>query len=319
MAKTLGICIGICLLSGLTVLGQEELSPLYYFDGDEVVFEFDIELHYELVEDKTGKKPDFEDLNIYEVALLGAFNDWNREGWKMEQVGEGLFRLRKKITDFDDNFQWEFKYFVNRKYWAEPGKKVHSVKTHDDRFWQDVFNERLYNIYPDPQGNARFFLNGNQSASKVILAGDFNGWDEQMLAMVRKDNGWELTLDLDPGYYEYKFIVDGNWRHDLHNPKKVENIHGTLNSILEVKEDIVFRLNGYPDAGEVVIAGSFNKWNEEALKMSRTDGGWEFALSLVGGKHYYKFIVDGKWMVDPFNPLKEYDGSGNLNSVLIVQ
>ncbi|MFY7927896.1 MAG: glycogen-binding domain-containing protein, partial [Oligoflexus sp.] len=37
--------------------------------------------------------------------------------------------------------------------------------------------------------------------------------------------------------------------------------------------------------------------------MHKTETGWEIALHLGPGVHQYKFIADGKWMVDPANPL----------------
>ena len=32
-----------------------------------------------------------------------------------------------------------------------------------------------------------------------------------------------------------------------------------------------------------------------------------------------KFIVDGEWLVDPNNTVKEYDGEGHVNSVVMVK
>lgn len=319
MAKTLILSIGLVLLIGLRVSGQDSSTPYYYFEGDEVVFEFDVNLHDKLTEDETGKKRDFEDLKIYEVALSGEFNNWSREGWKMKKVSDGIFQLRKKISDFNDDFKWEFKFFVNGKYWAEPSLTNNLVKVQDNLFWEDVYNISLYNIHPNPNGNAAFFLPGHKNASKVILAGTFNGWHERMLQMIPSKDGWELRLQLDPGYYEYKFIVDGEWMEDPKNPKTVINIHGTLNSVLLIKKEVTFRLEGFPDANKVILAGSFNDWKEDAIKMQKIDGGWVFTLNLVGGKHLYKFIVDGNWMVDPYNPYKEYDHDGHLNSVMMVQ
>ena len=46
---------------------------------------------------------------------------------------------------------------------------------------------------------------------------------------------------------------------------------------------------------------------------------WIFTTQLSGGKHHYKFIVDGNWYLDPSNSVKEYDGSGNINSVKMVK
>jgi 1,4-alpha-glucan branching enzyme len=67
-----------------------------------------------------------------------------------------------------------------------------------------------------------------------------------------------------------------------------------------------------------MLTGSFNDWNEKKLQMRREDEHWIATLSLPGGKHTYKFIVDGKWITDPGNPIKEDDGYGNINSVRFV-
>ena len=66
------------------------------------------------------------------------------------------------------------------------------------------------------------------------------------------------------------------------------------------------------DAEKVILSGSFNNWSEDALKMKKTDFGWTLNLTLTGGKHHYKFIVDNEWITDPVNPVKEYDGKATL-------
>ncbi len=49
-------------------------------------------------------------------------------------------------------------------------------------------------------------------AGKVTVAGSFNGWDMNRNVMVKQADGtWTLTLELDRGTYEYKFVQDGNW------------------------------------------------------------------------------------------------------------
>ena len=44
---------------------------------------------------------------------------------------------------------------------------------------------------------------------------------------------WALKLDLPPGEYEFKFVVDGNWVHDEGQPSK-RNEMGTLNNVINV-------------------------------------------------------------------------------------
>ena len=56
------------------------------------------------------------------------------------------------------------------------------------------------------------FQYSDPTARKVTLAGEFNEWDKDALAMAKNDTGaWEARLDLEPGIYEYKYVVDGNW------------------------------------------------------------------------------------------------------------
>ena len=40
---------------------------------------------------------------------------------------------------------------------------------------------------------------------------------------------------LEPGTYEYKFVVDGEWKLDSNNPNFAPNDLGTLNSVLVVE------------------------------------------------------------------------------------
>lgn len=82
--------------------------------------------------------------------------------------------------------------------------------------------------------------------------------------------------------------------------------------------NITLRLKGFEKAQAVALAGSFNGWNPQKLFLIREPGGWVCKLNLTPGRYTYKFIVDREWMVDPSNPDKTDDGSGNVNSVLVV-
>ncbi len=75
------------------------------------------------------------------------------------------------------------------------------------------------------------------------------------------------------------------------------------------------------DAREVWIAGDFNNWvNSVQEKMENIEKGvWAKVLHLEPGKYQYKFVVDGKWLVDPKNPKIERDLSGNVNSLLEIK
>ena len=73
-------------------------------------------------------------------------------------------------------------------------------------------------------------------ARHVTLAGEFNQWNPDAAPMQPHDDGhWLITLDLLPGRYQYKFVVDGHWLPDLTAHENVPNEHGTLNSVIDVR------------------------------------------------------------------------------------
>ncbi|MBW7905332.1 MAG: glycogen-binding domain-containing protein [Phycisphaerae bacterium] len=80
-------------------------------------------------------------------------------------------------------------------------------------------------------------------AKVVHLAGTFNGWDPRATPMAKRARGeWARELELAPGRYEYKFVVDGRWCCEPGQPDTparapgcVCNEHGTMNRVIEVQ------------------------------------------------------------------------------------
>ena len=297
---------------------QDGEPSTYSFDGDDVVFVFDVRNYAKALLGENALRVDFADLGIYEVAISGQFNGWSRKGWKMIKRDDFTYELRKRVTDFNDAFPLEFRYIINDRYIADTEGQVTDSRQFQDQFIEDVYKVDLSVIKVSELGNVRFYLDGYTNANEVILAGSFNGWNEHALKMNKTPEGWELKAELPPGRYEYKFIVDGEWMHDPANKETVRNEHKTLNSVLIVSTPVVFTLKGYTNARQVFLAGSFNNWNEHKQEMTRTPDGWICTLDLPGGKNSYKFIIDGKWITDPANPVIEDDGHGNKNSIKFV-
>ena len=78
-------------------------------------------------------------------------------------------------------------------------------------------------------------------AKAVFIAGTFNDWNLKDIPMKRLKSGkWKASIELAPGSYEYKFIVDDNWccspscEDESSCPQCVTNCHGTMNRTLEV-------------------------------------------------------------------------------------
>ncbi len=74
------------------------------------------------------------------------------------------------------------------------------------------------------------------AAADVIVTGEFTNWSRQGVTLDRDDRDglWKATLDIDPGEYEYRFIVDGVWIRDPSNQDYIRNEFGQENSLLVV-------------------------------------------------------------------------------------
>ncbi|OIO36402.1 MAG: hypothetical protein AUJ74_02585 [Candidatus Omnitrophica bacterium CG1_02_44_16] len=81
-----------------------------------------------------------------------------------------------------------------------------------------------------------FELSGREATS-VFVVGDFNNWAADDNSRLTKDNGsWKRQLNLKPGSYKYRYVIDGKWTEDPANPNTEKNPFGELDSLLLVKE-----------------------------------------------------------------------------------
>ena len=178
------------------------------------------------------------------------------------------------------------------------------------------------------------FTYKDRKAGKVLLSGNFSSW--KMLKMVRgKDGVWFYFLSNNDfaGRVEYKFNVDGLWTEDPSNFARQDDKHGSYLSLSDndppsdgrlvtykftAKDRILFRTYK-PEARIISVVGDFNGWNPEHDIMKRgNDGIWRLEKRLSAGVYRYKFIVDGEWLPDLFNPESASDSAGDICSVIKV-
>lgn len=73
-------------------------------------------------------------------------------------------------------------------------------------------------------------------AGEVSVAGSFNGWNPEKAKLSRKgEKEWKRFVLLEPGTYEYLFVVDGEWKSDPDANGAVPNPFGGVNSTLAVE------------------------------------------------------------------------------------
>jgi 1,4-alpha-glucan branching enzyme len=98
-------------------------------------------------------------------------------------------------------------------------------------------NNQKGNIMARKNANGRkqTFTITAPSAMSVLLAGDFTHWQEQAIPMRQQRGGvWKAIVELAPGTYYYRFIVDGEWRDDPDCTLRAPNTYGGENAVRQV-------------------------------------------------------------------------------------
>lgn len=219
------------------------------------------------------------------VFLAGSFNNWSTMNTQMEPTGRGWICCLKMPPG-----KYTYKFIVDGRWMHDPENRI---KEEDG---QSGYNSVAY-CY-----NYTFNLNGYTDAKNVIVTGSFNGWNEKELKMTKTMTGWSLPVFIREGTHAYKFIVDGIWINDPANKVIRPDGKGNFNSFMGIGDTLIFQLKGAQNAKNVILTGSFNAWNEGELFMKNTADGWQLPYVLSAGNYEYKFIVDGKWVVDSLNP-----------------
>lgn len=74
-------------------------------------------------------------------------------------------------------------------------------------------------------------------ARAVYVAGTFNHWDPaRTLLRTDKHGHWKIEMVLQPGRYEYRFVVDGVWTNDPRAREASINEFGGTNSVLVIAQ-----------------------------------------------------------------------------------
>ena len=121
--------------------------------------------------------------------------------------------------------------------YAGLAKEVHSLS-----------KARAYGVRPKPAATTplgpQIVKNGIKfnikalGAKSVQVAGDFNNWNPKKGVLLDTEGQgiWSKVLPLEPGTYQYRFVVDGQWLADPQNPSKLESPFGGMNSVIKYRK-----------------------------------------------------------------------------------
>ncbi|EFJ40325.1 hypothetical protein VOLCADRAFT_119992 [Volvox carteri f. nagariensis] len=144
---------------------------------------------------------------------------------------------------------------------------------------------------------------------EVYIWGSFNDWTKGVrLHKAGRDRDAVLILPLQPGTYEFKFVVDKVWTPAPHEPT-VTNAEGHLNNYRVIAPTVSFSIKA-PRADNVFVVGDWDSWQYSlVLKKDPATGTFTAKAHLPPGQYSYSFLVDGTLSTDPaqaVHPNEEY-------------
>jgi 1,4-alpha-glucan branching enzyme len=207
---------------------------------------------------------------------------------------------------------------------------------------------QAFSLRPQKADGGVLFQCYAPAARVVYLAGDFNGWANNVdgritnaaFAMSGPDiNGvWRKTVKLDAGIYHFKFNINGEGN-GWFPPDSIDELDSDKNAILHVdgSGEVIIRsphdpkwkprVTGHgallqcyaPDAHLVYLAGDFNDWGHNrnglvfdprfVMNGPDSNGAWRAEIELKPGRHAYQFVIDGDhWIADPNTDEKDEAG-----------
>ena len=78
-------------------------------------------------------------------------------------------------------------------------------------------------------------INWTQGGNSVEVEGSFDNWQSRQTLHRSGNREFAIVMSLRPGVYQYKFIVDGQWKYAPDQPAMYDEM-GNVNNVLEVQE-----------------------------------------------------------------------------------
>jgi enterochelin esterase-like enzyme len=99
----------------------------------------------------------------------------------------------------------------------------------------DMLVKKMPPPVPSLTGNTTFKLTGHTDAEAVAVYGSFNNWIQTKNYCAREGEGWVCRVDLAPGKYTYRFLVDGVGLLDPTNPVTEADAHALVDSVIVIR------------------------------------------------------------------------------------
>ncbi len=277
--------------------------------------------------------------NADAVYLAGDFNDWSETATPMKLDG-GIWRVELELAPR----RYEYKFLVDGEYTTDPDNPNTNP---------DPYGGENSVVTVSPAGEPKASVDANiekteplrvkdvvdtknvefsykaPTAKNLAVAGDFNSWSTDANQMEKGDDGiWRTTIELFPGKYEYKYVVDGDYVTDPNNPEKAPDPYGGENSVINVPEMILevhsdregdLIDDGYKGSKNVEVVESSNNAQLATPKPETPGDGTEYTFEYYNPGARQVFIAGDFNSWSPNATEMESDGDGNWSKTVVLK
>ena len=248
---------------------------------------------------------------------------------------------------YSNNYNATFLANKNVKVEYDKSEKTVVLKPDDQFEGLDLINfkvnDSIYTMpyYSESISNYTFSLRLKDLPEKVNLFGSFNGWNRENLPMTydKKNRVYSVSILLEPGTYQYKYILQGKEILDPANQDSIPNGLGGYNSVVVIPnlhpEECYLFVNGYDNnKGGMTISFTYrnNKYrepvrreeiialyNNSAVPQERiSTAANKFLVTVdstnIKGENVLRVAVNRKGLASNIQTLRFYDGEPEGNN-----
>jgi chromosome partitioning protein len=137
----------------------------------------------------------------------------------------------KRCAGFED--YWSLTREILQQESEMPHLETHALRNQEAGAFKDVQEDISLPSVPVLTENGVLFTLDAPEASLVQLAGDFNSWIPEGNEMQFGNGVWRKIIQLAPGRYRYRYVVDGRWLKDPLNDRVEPSAYGDQDSVIE--------------------------------------------------------------------------------------
>jgi enterochelin esterase-like enzyme len=148
-------------------------------------------------------------------------------------VRPSILRLRQVMAESDSKFYDSETPDLHLTFIKDKNGNVTGLTLNNGQ--GEMLVKKMPPPVPSLTGNTTFTLAGHTDAEAVAIYGSFNNWIQTKNYCAREADGWVCRIDLAPGKYTYRFLVDGVGLLDPTNPATEDDGNGHVDSVIIIK------------------------------------------------------------------------------------